>query len=233
MKRKLCVVDVDLSRFFDTISARSDAGEDCEASAGRRGAGTAQAVSCAHWRTRDPTGFTVVTSTCESRAESDLDHALDRGKALLTYVRYLDDMVVLAPDSPRGRAWSDRALERIREEAGSIGVSLNMEKTRTVTMTDRDARYVCDLCESIESENRLSEPDDGRGPSTSPCNACSSRPRGQRSCSFVIRAQRLDRDRSHSTAPGCLDLVGSELRAARGPADQRRPTRVGLRVART
>jgi RNA-directed DNA polymerase len=74
-------------------------------------------------------------------ALSDLDHALDRGKLLLTYVRYLDDMVVLAPDSQRGRAWADRALERICQEAESIGVSLNMDKTRTVTMTDRDAVF--------------------------------------------------------------------------------------------
>jgi len=42
---------------------------------------------------------------------NDLDHALDRGKALLAYARYLDDMVVLAPNSLRGRVWADRALE--------------------------------------------------------------------------------------------------------------------------
>ncbi|WP_437987694.1 hypothetical protein [Sorangium sp. So ce117] len=51
----------------------------------------------------------------------------------MTYVRYLDDMVVLAPDSPRGRAWANRALERIREEAEGIGVSLNTDRSLVVT----------------------------------------------------------------------------------------------------
>lgn len=74
-------------------------------------------------------------------ALNDLDHALDRGSGFLTYVRYLDDMVVLLPDSNRGRRWADRALERIRQEAEAIGVSINEDKTRLVTMTDRDAVF--------------------------------------------------------------------------------------------
>jgi RNA-directed DNA polymerase len=67
---------------------------------------------------------------------SDLDHALGRGYGYLTYARYLDDMVVLTYDSHKGRRWAVRALERIREEAEAIGVSLNMEKTRMVTLTE-------------------------------------------------------------------------------------------------
>ncbi len=66
---------------------------------------------------------------------------MDRGADFLTYVRYLDDMVVLAPDSEKGRRWATRALERIGEEAGAIGVSLNAEKTRTVCMTDTSASF--------------------------------------------------------------------------------------------
>jgi RNA-directed DNA polymerase len=134
------VVDVDLSRFFDTI--RHD-----------------RMLAKLARRVRDDEvlallkQFLVRTGRCgipqgsplspllANLALNDLDHALSRGKAMLTYVRYLDDMVVLAPDSPRGRAWADRALERIREEAESIGVSLNMDKTRTVTMTERDAMF--------------------------------------------------------------------------------------------
>jgi hypothetical protein len=69
-------------------------------------------------------------------ALNDLDHALDGGGDFITYARYLDDMVVLAPDSDRGRKWADRALERIRREAEAIGVSLNTEKTRVVHMTE-------------------------------------------------------------------------------------------------
>jgi RNA-directed DNA polymerase len=74
-------------------------------------------------------------------ALSDLDHALDRGAGFLTYVRYLDDMVVLVPDSEKGRRWADRALERIRLEAEALGVSLNAEKTRIVRITDVRASF--------------------------------------------------------------------------------------------
>ena len=45
-------------------------------------------------------------------------------------------MVVLTYDAAKGRRWANRALERIREEAEAIGVSLNMEKTRKVTLTE-------------------------------------------------------------------------------------------------
>ncbi len=74
-------------------------------------------------------------------ALSDLDHALDRGAEVITYVRYLDDMVVLARNSPKGRLWADRALERIRREAMAIGVDVNEEKTKVVTITDPQASF--------------------------------------------------------------------------------------------
>lgn len=72
---------------------------------------------------------------------NDLDHALARGYGYLSYVRYLDDMVVLTYDSKMGRRWLARARERIREEAEAIGVSLNTEKTRTVRLTDPDSSF--------------------------------------------------------------------------------------------
>jgi hypothetical protein len=53
----------------------------------------------------------------------------------------LDDMVVLAADTPKGRQWADRALMRIRQEAEAIGVSPNAEKTRLVTITEPGASF--------------------------------------------------------------------------------------------
>jgi RNA-directed DNA polymerase len=50
-------------------------------------------------------------------------------------------MVVLAADTPKGRQWADRALMRIRQEAEAIGVSLNAEKTRLVTITEPGASF--------------------------------------------------------------------------------------------
>ena len=51
-------------------------------------------------------------------------------------------MLVLVPDSETGRRWADRALERIREEAETIGVSLNMDKTRSVSLAEARAEFV-------------------------------------------------------------------------------------------
>lgn len=72
---------------------------------------------------------------------NDLDHVLARGYGYLSYARYLDDMVVLTYDSIRGRRWADRALERIREQAEAIGVSLNAEKTRRVLLTEPGSSF--------------------------------------------------------------------------------------------
>lgn len=72
---------------------------------------------------------------------NDLDHILARGFGFLSYARYLDDMVVLTYDSKKGRRWLARARERIRMEAGAIGVSLNTEKTRMVRLTDPGASF--------------------------------------------------------------------------------------------
>jgi RNA-directed DNA polymerase len=140
LRRRHHVVDVDLSRFFDTL--RHDR---ILAKVARRVCDDEVLALLKQFLVRTgergiPQG-SPLSPLLANLALNDLDHALDRGEALLTYVRYLDDMVVLAPDSPRGRAWADRALERIRQEAESVGVSLNMDKTRTVTMTDHDAMF--------------------------------------------------------------------------------------------
>jgi RNA-directed DNA polymerase len=134
-QRRHRVVDVDLSGFFDNIThsvllcrlARRIQDPEVLAMLKRflKGAG----------KRGIPQG-SPLSPLLANVALNDLDHALDRGHEVISYVRYLDDMVVLAPDSRTGRLWADRALQRIEQEAGAIGVSLNQEKTRVVTITD-------------------------------------------------------------------------------------------------
>lgn len=134
------VVDVDLSRYFDTI--RHDR---VLAKVARRVVdGKVLAMVKQFLKSTGDRGVpqgSPLSPLLANLALDDLDHALDRGGDTITYARYLDDMVVLAADTPKGRQWADRALMRIRQEAEAIGVSLNAEKTRLVTITDPGASF--------------------------------------------------------------------------------------------
>jgi RNA-directed DNA polymerase len=139
-QRRHRIVDVDLSRYFDTI--RHDR---MLAKVARRVVDDKVLAMVKQFlkSTGDkgvPQG-SPLSPLLANLALNDLDHMLDRGSGFITYARYLDDMVVLAPDSEKGRVWADRALARIRREAEAIGVSLNTEKTRLVTMSDDRAAF--------------------------------------------------------------------------------------------
>ena len=134
------VVDVDLSRYFDTI--RHD--RILAKVAGRVVDSDVLAMVKQFLKSTGDRGVpqgSPLSPLLANLALDDLDHALDRGGDTITYARYLDDMVVLAADTPKGRQWADRALMRIRQEAEAIGVSLNAEKTRLVTITDRGSGF--------------------------------------------------------------------------------------------
>jgi RNA-directed DNA polymerase len=138
--RRHRVVDVDLSRYFDTI--RHD--RLLEKVARRVCDGEVLALVKQFLKSTGERGVpqgSPLSPLLANVALNDLDQKLDRGAGFITYVRYLDDMVVLAPDSKTGRKWADRALERIRQEAEAIGVALNEEKTRMVTLTDQSAFF--------------------------------------------------------------------------------------------
>jgi RNA-directed DNA polymerase len=138
--RKHRVVDVDLSRYFDSIRHNRILIK----AARRIEDGKVLAMLKQFLKSAGNCGVpqgSPLSPLLANLALNDLDHILDRGVGFITYARYLDDMVVLAPDSAKGRAWADRALERIRREAEAIGVSLNADKTRLVTMTDERAVF--------------------------------------------------------------------------------------------
>lgn len=138
--QKHLAVDVDLKSFFDTI--RHD--RMMEKVARRVQDGRVLALVKQFLKSTGECGIpqgSPLSPLLANVALNDLDHALGKGKGYLTYVRYLDDMVVLTFNSKRGRRWAERALERIREEAEAIGVQLNKEKTRTVLLTEKGAMF--------------------------------------------------------------------------------------------
>ncbi len=133
--RKHRVLDLDLSAFFDNITHRVM----LERIAKRVSDATVLALLKKFLKGAGKQGLpqgSPLSPLIANLALTDLDIAMDRGKEYIAYVRYLDDIVVLCYDSPKGRLWVDRALARISVEAAAIGVEINTEKTRMVTMTD-------------------------------------------------------------------------------------------------
>jgi RNA-directed DNA polymerase len=138
--QKQLAVDVDLKAFFDTI--RHD--RMMEKVARRVQDGRVLALVKQFLKSTGERGIpqgSPLSPLLANVALTDLDYALGKGKGYLTYVRYLDDMVVLTFNSKRGWRWAERALGRIREEAEAIGVELNKEKTRTVLLTEKGAMF--------------------------------------------------------------------------------------------
>jgi RNA-directed DNA polymerase len=112
------VVDVDLSRYFDTI--RHDR---ILAKVARRVVdGNVLAMVKQFLKSTGDLGVpqgSPLSPPLANLALDELDHALDRGDDTITHARYLEDMVVLAADTPKGRQWADRALERTKRRKPS------------------------------------------------------------------------------------------------------------------
>ena len=134
MYKKHLVVDVDLKSFFDDIRHVPMLAKVARRVQDERVLRLIKQFLKSTGKKGIPQG-SPLSPLLANVALNDLDHVLGRGFGYLTYARYLDDMVVLTFDSYKGRRWAARALERIRKEAETIGVSLNAEKTRTVILT--------------------------------------------------------------------------------------------------
>lgn len=138
--KKHLVVDVDLKSFFDDIGHAPMLAKIARRVRDDRVLGLIKQFLKSTGDKGIPQG-SPLSPLLANVALNDLDHILGRGLGYLTYVRYLDDMVVLTFDSIRGRRWAARALERIRQQAEAIGVSLNAEKTRVVRLTEPDSCF--------------------------------------------------------------------------------------------
>lgn len=56
----------------------------------------------------------------------------------VNYHRFADDIVITVSGHRTKRGWAERALQRLREQIEPLGVKLNMEKTKVVNMLNGD-----------------------------------------------------------------------------------------------
>jgi RNA-directed DNA polymerase len=139
LRRMSTVIDVDLSRYFDTI--RQSVLLDKIAK-----------------RVQDPQVLHLVKQTLKAGGKvgvpqggpfsplaaniylNDVDWAFDAIRCktaqgpfeAVNYHRFADDMVIAVSGHSTKRGWAKRALERLQEELAPLGVELNREKTRVV-----------------------------------------------------------------------------------------------------
>ena len=61
------------------------------------------------------------------------------GYEAINYHRFADDIVITVSGHHTKRGWADRALQRLREQIAPLGVELNLEKTRMVNTLKGEA----------------------------------------------------------------------------------------------
>ena len=139
LRRMSTVIDVDLSRYFDTIQH-------------------AKLLSLIAKRIQDPQVLRLVKQIITATGRigvsqggpfsplaaniylNKVDWAFDvirrqtaqRSYEAVNYHRFSDDIVITVSGHSSKKGWAERALERLKEELEPLGVSLNHEKTRIV-----------------------------------------------------------------------------------------------------
>jgi group II intron reverse transcriptase/maturase len=146
LRRMSTVIDVDLSRYFDTIrhSVLLD-----------KIARRVQDPQVMHLvkqilKTGGPLGVPQGGPFSPLAANiylNDLDWAFDiirrktaeRPYEAVNYHRFADDIVITVSGHSSKRGWAERALLRLREHLDLLGVTMNAEKTKVVNTLDGEA----------------------------------------------------------------------------------------------
>ena len=146
LRRMSTVIDVDLSRYFDTIQH-------------------AKLLSLIATRVQDPQVLRLVKQIITATGRvgvpqggpfsplaaniylNEVDWAFDaiRGQTAqgpyeaINYHRFSDDIVITVSGHSSKRGWAERALERLEEELEPLGVRLNHDKTQIVNTLKGEA----------------------------------------------------------------------------------------------
>jgi RNA-directed DNA polymerase len=141
LRRMTTVIDVDLSRYFDTIRHNVLLEKIAKRVKDPQAMHLVKQVIKAAGKIGVPQGgpFSPLASNIYL---NEVDWALDsiRRKTAegnyeaVNYHRFADDMVITVSGHSSKRGWAKLALQRLRERLEPLGVELNLEKTRMVNV---------------------------------------------------------------------------------------------------
>jgi RNA-directed DNA polymerase len=146
LRRMSTIIDVDLSRYFDTIRQSVLLDKIAKRVQDPQVLHLVKQILRAGGKVGVPQGgpFSPLAANIYL---NDVDWAFDaiRRKTAqgpyeaVNYHRFADDMVIAVSGHHTKRGWAQRALQRLQEQLAPLGVELNREKTRVVDMLKGEA----------------------------------------------------------------------------------------------
>jgi group II intron reverse transcriptase/maturase len=146
LRRMSMVIDVDLSRYFDTIRHSVLLDKIAQRIQDPRVMHLAKQMIKAGGKVGVPQGgpFSPLAANIYLNEVDWFFDAIRRQTAegpyeAVNYHRFADDIVVTVSGHHTKRGWADRALQRLQEQFALIGVELNREKTKVVNTLNGEA----------------------------------------------------------------------------------------------
>jgi RNA-directed DNA polymerase len=146
MRRMSMVIDVDLSRYFDTIRHSVLLDKIAKRVQDPRVLHLVKQIIKVGGKVGVPQGgpFSPLAANIYLNEVDWYFDAVRRKTAegdyeAVNYHRFADDIVITVSGHHTKRGWAERALQRLREQIAPLGVELNPEKTRVVNTLNGDA----------------------------------------------------------------------------------------------
>ena len=146
MRRMSTIIDVDLSRYFDTIRQSVLLDKIAKRIQDPRVLRLVKQIIKAGGKVGVPQGgpFSPLAANIYLNEVDWFFEAIRRQTAegnyeAINYHRFADDMVIAVSGHHSKRGWAERALQRLREQLAPLGVELNLEKTRMVNTLKGEA----------------------------------------------------------------------------------------------
>ena len=146
MRRMSTVIDVDLSRYFDTIRHSVLLDKIAKRIQDPQVMHLVKQIIKVGGKVGVPQGgpFSPLAANIYLNEVDWFFDAVRRKTAegdyeAVNYHRFADDIVITVSGHHTKRGWAERALQRLREQIAPLGVELNLEKTRVVDMLREEA----------------------------------------------------------------------------------------------